>query len=140
MGLTHYWQRFPVLPPTTFARAVADCRKIMPHIGVALADADGSGTAVFRDEVIMFNGVGTQRCEPLVVRQRERPHRDRLRVLSFTKTHRLPYDVCVRVALIILRHHLGQFFEVASDDAHWEAAGALCQKHLGYGQEFRLGK
>ena len=140
MGLTHYWLRFPVLPPTVFARAVEDCRKILPRLGVPLAGAVGTGPAVFSAEALMFNGVGPERCESMVVRQIERPHRDRLRVLSFTKTNRLPYDVCVRVALIILRHHLGQFFEVTSDDANWEAAGALCQEHLGYGREFRLGK
>ena len=140
MGLTHYWQRFPMLPPTPFARAVDDCRKIMPQIGIPLASVDGTGPAVFSAAAIMFNGVSPARCEPMLVRQRERPHRDRLRVFSFTKTNRLPYDVCVRVALIILRHHQGQFFEVTSDDVHWEEAGALCQEHLGYGQEFRLGQ
>jgi hypothetical protein len=138
MGITHYWRRPPILPPQDFARAVEDCRQILPRIGIPLAGADGSGPAVLCDDGILFNGVGMERCEAFVVCQCERHKHDRLQVFSFTKTHRRPYDVCVRVALIILRHHLGVSFEVSSDDARWADACTLCQEHLGYGQDFQL--
>ncbi len=64
--------------------------------------------------------------------------RPRASIFSFTKTNRLPYDLCVRVALIILQHHLDHAFRVASDDTDWESARALCQEHLDYGREFTL--
>ena len=138
MGLTHYWLRPPILLPQDFARAVEDCHEILPKLGIPLAD--GPGSAVFRNDLISFNGAPPQRCESFVVRQRERPQRDHLMVFSFTKTNGLPYDQCVRLALIILQHHLGSDLEVNSDDAHWEDACALCVERLGYGREFHLGR
>ena len=138
MGLTHYWRRPPILLPRDFARAVDDCQEILPQLGVALAD--GPGPAVIKEDRISFNGVPPQRCESFVVRQRERPQRDHLYVFSFTKTNGLPYDLCVRVALIILQQHLGSDLEVNSDDAHWDEACKLCVEHLGYGREFHLGR
>ena len=136
MGLTHYWRRPPALRVPVFAWAADDCRKMMPLIGVALAD--GQGPATFNQELIRFNGAGAQRCETFLVRQAEIDLRHRPTVFSFCKTHGLPYDLCVRAALIILRHHLGNAIGVFSDDADWNDACALCQEHLGYGRQFRL--
>jgi hypothetical protein len=86
----------------------------------------------------MFNGTGRQACESFVVRRRNTPPPDHRPVLEFCKTRGLPYDRCVRIALILLQHHLGPHFRVASDDANWEAAKRTCRQHLGYGQEFHL--
>jgi hypothetical protein len=139
LGLTHYWRCSPILPSAAFARAVEDCRRIMPRLGVALGwGSHGSEPAVFTDQAIMFNGVGPEYRECFVVHQLDRRQMNHLQAFSFTKTDGLPYDLCVRVALIILQHHMGKTFFVYSDDQNWEDAMARCQEHLGYGREFRL--
>ena len=147
MGLTHYWRRPPRLSQAAFAKAVQDCQRILPLLGVPLADR--AGPPVFTEECIRFNGVAPERSEPFAIDAFEAPPPARgclmfsrstpaSRVFSFTKTHGLPYDRCVRVALIILRHHLGDLLEISSDDADWQEACEFCQEHLGYGQEFHL--
>ncbi len=136
MGLTHYWWHAPMLDQGAFTQAVADCRKMMAQIGVPLGN--GSDPAVFSDDLISFNGIAPHRCESFVVPRTQRHARPRASIFSFTKTNRLPYDLCVRVALIILQHHLDHAFRVASDDTDWESARALCQEHLDYGREFTL--
>ena len=149
MGLTHYWRRPPRLPQAAFTRAVEDCRRGIPQLGVPLASH--TGHAVFQEDLICFNGVAPRHCESFIVRQIEAPQGHRggglsfskassaARVFSFTKTNLLPYDRCVRVALIILQHHLADLLDVSSDDpGHWDDARAWCQEHLGYGEDFRL--
>ena len=70
------------------------------------------------------------------------PRRGRTRVFSYCKTEQLPYDFCVQVALIVLKHHLEAAIKITSDggDAEWQRARDVCQEHLGYGQDFRLDK
>ncbi|MEI7835659.1 MAG: hypothetical protein WCK05_04515 [Planctomycetota bacterium] len=80
------------------------------------------------------------RCEPFRVHRCEKDRHGRATTWSFCKTGRAPYDLCVQVALIVLRHHLGDLFTVGSDgcDGDWQQARRFCQEHLGYGQGFKL--
>jgi len=63
-------------------------------------------------------------------------------VFSYCKTEQLPYDLCVQVALIVLKHHLGATIKITSDggETDWQRARDSCIENLGYGQDFRLDK
>lgn len=140
MGYTHYWKRPPLLSPQAFGRALADCRRILPELHVSLAGADGTGKPVYRANGITFNGVGAASYETFSIRQAEPAPDAEPLVFSFCKTAHKPYDLVVQVALIVFWHHLGPQFQVSSDGAEsdWDAARKLCQRHRGYGDDFRL--
>ena len=140
MGWTHYWERGTELPKERFAKAAEDCRKVLGALGVPLADQRGGGMPTLSREQITFNGVGGEACEPFVVRMLETPRRRRNKTYCYCKTERLPYDLCVQVALIVLKHHLNEAISVSSDgrDEDWEQAREVCRAHLGYGADFTL--
>lgn len=57
------------------------------------------------------------------------------------KTNFKPYDLAVTVFLVIAKHHLGANFRASTDGMaqHFQDGMELCEKHLGYGKDFRLG-
>ena len=140
MGWTHSWQRPTELPEEEFARAAKDCRKIMATLDVPLGGFTGEGEPTFSAERIIFNGVGKTGCEPFEIARVEFDRKGRELVLSFCKTEQAPYDICVQIALIVLKHHLGDRIVVSSDgkDKNWEEARKICQEGLGYGMDFEL--
>jgi len=139
MAYTHYWQRPVRLLPEAFARAVADCQRLLPDLGVPLAGAWGTGAAQFGPTLVMFNGA-TGFCEAFRIEQVSTGRRHGSTVLEFCKTARLPYDLAVQVALIVFKHYLGRCFVVASDGqtTAWDNARRICQERLGYGADFQL--
>lgn len=140
MGYTHYWTRAAELPATKFGAAVKDCRKLMKHLGVALAGRDGTGRPIFNDKEIAFNGHAPNEYETFVVARMAAARDGEPKTFQFCKTARRPYDICVQAALIVLQHHLGEAIVISSDgdEADWDRARAVCQKWLGYGSDFRL--
>ncbi|MEI8194292.1 MAG: hypothetical protein WCI73_00125 [Phycisphaerae bacterium] len=140
MGHTNYWSRIAELPVKEFAAAVKDCKKMMKQLGVPLAGRDGTGPAIFRAQEIAFNGQAPNNYETFSVPRAITPRTGESKSFQFCKTAHRPYDLCVQVALIVLKHHLGKAIEVSSDgeEADWEPARIACQKWLGYGGDFRL--
>lgn len=140
MGMTHYWARPTEIPANRFATAVADIRKAMEVAGVSLGGFDGLGTPTFKDDTVLFNGTTGTAVEPFEIHQTEFDRRGRSTVRSYCKTELAPYDLCVRIALIILRHHLGDLIEVTSDDRkdNWSTARIWTSHIFGYGNDFAL--
>ena len=140
MGWTHNWRRGTELPPSAFAAAVIDCRKTLPCTGIPLAGFDGNAQPMLQEDVIVFNGQGRAGCEPFEIHRTECDRHGRAVFWSFCKTEHLPYDLCVQMALVILKHHLAEMITVGSDgkDDDWAEARRHCQKQLGYGDTFRL--
>ena len=140
MGYTNNWRRPVELAADRFASAVADCREVLPTLGVALGGFGGDGEPVVQSDHIVFNGRSLAKCEPFEVGRVEFDRHGRGWVWSFCKTERLPYDLCVKAALIILSHHLGEQFKVGSDgsDNDWARARQLVQERKGYGATFQL--
>lgn len=140
MGWTHHWKRGTELCEQAFALAARDFGMMIPLVAVPLAGFNGTGQPVIRDDAIEFNGVGRKGLEPFVIHRVEFDRRGRSVFWSFCKTEHAPYDLAVQVALIILKHHLGNAFEVCSDgtDEDWADARRLCSQHLGYGDDFQL--
>ena len=140
MGLTHYWKRKPGFTPGSFAVAAAGCRLVLGRMNIALASPDGTGDAVIDNNAIRFNGVAPSACEPFDVSQLQVGRVHDGMIGCFCKTDRLPYDLCVKLSLIILQHHLDSDIHVASDEDNdaWISARSICAEHLGYGEDFRL--
>jgi len=59
---------------------------------------------------------------------------------GFTKTAYKPYDLAVNIALIIIKHYLGDKVVVASDGEleHWSDSIEITQTILGYGKDFKI--
>lgn len=138
MGLTHHWHRPTELPTEAFRAAVDDCRRLFEAAGVDLAGFDGTGTPLLTAERIVFNGAAPAACEPFEVAAVEFDRRGRQEFFGHCKTEHLPYDLCVRAALIVLHHHLQDAFRVSSDDGEWKAAQEWVSSTLGYGSDFIL--
>ncbi len=142
MSWTHYWEREIELPADAFAKAADDCRTILAAADVRLAGGQSEGEPVFTRDEIAFNGVKGEDCEPFRIQPVQLPRSPDRPVFSYCKTEKLPYDLCVKCALVILQHYLGGDIKVMSDgkDADWDDARNLCQTCLGYGADFRLCK
>lgn len=140
MSVTHYWRRSTELPEKPFARAVTDCEKLLGELGVALGGFDGTGQPIFDTDHIVFNGAHGQHGEAFEISRVEFDRRGRAEVRSFCKTEHLPYDMCVKVCLVILKHHLGDGITVTTDalDVDWADAIDAVHQSLGYGRGFSL--
>ncbi len=140
MGLTHYWEREIELPKDKFAQAVDNCAKLFEMIEIPLSGSGGAGNPVLTPENILFNGAQGSICEDFCFSRTHVPKRKRERAYAYCKTEGLPYDICVRTVLIILKHFLQEMVTVASDckNNNWQKARDLCQTYLGYGDDFEL--
>ena len=140
MGLSHYWEREIELPADRFGLAVEDCRKTLSSLDIVLAGFDGSGEPVISNDEIVFNGTDGLGCEPFVFKRTQLPRHGRNIPFSYCKTDHLPYDLCVKSALVILKHYLGKHLRVMSDggDENWLDAKQACMSCVGYGTEFLL--
>ena len=63
---------------------------------------------------------------------------DKEECFTFCKTARKPYDIVVCCCLVIVKKHLGDLITISSDgdEVEWNSSFKLCQKHLGYEEEF----
>ncbi len=142
MAWTHYWQRESVLSADAFEKASRDCKILLAAIDVPLASFDAEGEPVFTKDSIIFNGIAGQACEPFLIKVVESPKRPGRPIFSYCKTGKLPYDLCVKCTLVILKHYLGSQIRVMSDgaDEDWQDAKQLCLSCLKYGLDFKLDK
>jgi len=150
MGYTHYWYRPEKLDKETFAKTIEDCKKVCDSISVAIVkEWNIFENPIFNSKQIRFNGTGDDGHEtfyiPISLKkpdyQKEFEENENL-VFAFCKTAYKPYDLNVTACLIIFKHYLKDNFLVLSDgeSKDWDKARELCQKILGYGQDFKLDK
>ena len=140
MGLTHSWLRPTELPAEAFAAAVKDTQQAIRALAIPLAGFEGRGQPVFLDDAVVFNGVAGAACEPFEIHQVEFDRRGRDEKFSFCKTQGLPYDLAVKAALIVLKHHFGETIRIMSDESDdaWDQARQLVSQATGFGSDFRL--
>lgn len=167
MTYTQYFYRQTDISEDDFKRIAEDFRKLIPvlkDMGIKLGNQIGKEEPVITNELIAFNGsqncghpkgyyqIGgkKRRCHGdcsyetlffprvLVPPKFLRPNGNKY--YCFCKTGRKPYDLAVQVFLIISKQVLNDQIRVSSDgdSKDWEEARRLCQKHLGYGLNFKL--
>ena len=140
MGWTHYWQHEATLPTDKLKDVLHDFQAVLANLDVKLVGADGSGEPILSEREIIFNGITGQNCEPLIIKSLKLPRRSSSKTVSYCKTEKFPYDICVQVILIILKKHIGASIAVSSDgnEDAWKQAKELCQRILDYGIDFEL--
>lgn len=115
MGWTHYWSRDVELPVEDFSKGVEDFKTTLSKIDIPLAGPMSDGIPIINPTEIIFNGVKGQNCEPFSIKVSELARRSDKVVFSYCKTEKLPYDLCVKTVLVILKHYLGDNIKVMSD-------------------------
>ena len=140
MGYTNYWERDCELPHKDFSSAASDCKKIFEGLEIQLAGVSGQLLPELNEYYIAFNGSEELACEDFIFSVNQEARRGRERASGYCKTEKLPYDLCVKIALIVLKHHLGDSVTISSDGDNndWREASQICQKTLGYGKNFKI--
>jgi len=144
MGYTNNCYRALEFDRKKFRAAVTDLKKILPETCVDLAGWDGTGKPTLNDNDVCFNGRYPWHCEtfsmPRVFDGRARPRR--LPGFTFSKTQLLPYDLAVKVSLLVFKRNFADEVEIGSDDedllAGWATAIELTHRVLGYPNEWRV--
>jgi hypothetical protein len=113
----------------------------MAKIAVPLVGDGETSKPIFSANEILLNGADTAGCEPFQVCQTAFDRHGRQRFFQSCKTHGAPYDLCVKIALIVLHHHLAETLDIFSDqpECDWNEARKTCEELLGYGCDFHLG-
>jgi len=145
MGYTHYWSHDEELDRAALSRALVDVDKVVKAVqarGIAIRGPSGFDNPLVSEQGVEFNG-DAQTGEdyetfsfPLQgdgLTHAKRLHRC---PWAFCKTARMPYDLAVCAALLVLKHHLGSQMRLSSDGDRvpdeWLPAEALVQETLGY--------
>ena len=107
MGYTHYWNSTGLFPGP-FQLAVKDIKKLIKMAGVKIAGGMGTGKPQLNADGIVFNGKDPESFETFAVSPEPTQ-------FEFCKTGVRPYDIVVAGALVLLKHHCGDSFNVSSD-------------------------
>jgi hypothetical protein len=158
MGFTHYWRRKKIIEFKKMERIVSDFkmayREIRSHCD--LAGVGGVGKPMIDEISIAFNG--RRRCDHSKksscrgdcshdcvifsrIAKRVLWHDpNKKEYFDFCKTNRKPYDLAVKLLLIITKHYLKSAVTISSNgaDIEWLKAKELCQQIFGYGMDFKL--
>lgn len=133
MGHTHYWRIRTEAKEAVEKRLGAvleDFARLLPHLP-PLAGPDGTGGPVLYPPEVAFNGPAPEDYESFVF-----PWWEEKKEWSFgfCKTgfaweNKRPYDLAVRVFLLLAKLHLGNLIRVASDAplADWAEAALLVE-------------
>ena len=138
MGYTHYFS-FKTRPrgqaiqiEKTYQKAIRECTKVIQYYSAEFGGLSGFSAHAAPG---LYSGLkvnGSERvgsCEDFALRERYALNK----IPDFVKTNRLPYDTVVVACLIILKHRLGDLFEVSSDGRadDWNDGLILAKKVLG---------
>jgi hypothetical protein len=134
MGYTHYWNHTG-LDPAKFARAVKDIKEVIKLSIIDIAGGLGKGKPKVNKNEITFNGRDTESFETFSVTPEPTE-------FDFCKTGVRPYDIVVAGALVVLKHHCGDSFNVSSDGDmdDFKDAIQLVTKVLGCKPKFEFEK
>jgi len=146
MGYTHYWYKQSRIQKSVMQKIASDFKKVLPEFKDLLCFEfnEPNKKPVITNALIRFNGKGKDGHETLyfeqVVDLNQHFSHDNGLIFGFCKTARKPYDIAVTTFLIIAAKHLKDGIRVTSDgnESEWQEAKDLCQKTLGYGNEFKL--
>lgn len=133
MGYSHYWYRPQTLGPRSkFAEFVGACARACADFGPPIAGPRGEGYAEFSPEGVRFNGRAEDddECETFSIRpEHQTDIRDADgRLFDCCKTREKPYDLAVRVCMLLAKHHWPEIVlnSDAEDAQPWEQAARIC--------------
>jgi len=149
MGYTHYYYVSEKFDATLFKKVVDDFKKLLKPISdkaIVLANGMGEDEPIINYNEIVFNGLGELSHETFCLESKheiqdwQKDMKKGELIFQFTKTARKPYDIAVTACLVIAKHHFGEKIRISSDGSNqeWNDGKKLCQKVLGYGQDFKL--
>ena len=146
MGYTNHCYRVLEFDRKKYRAAVSDLKKILSETGVDLASWDGSGDPTIDGNDVRFNGRIPEDCEtfsmPRVFDDRPPARERKLSGFTFSKTNRLPYDLAVKVGLLVFKRHFADEVEIGSDDedlfAGWKEAIELAHRVLEYPKSWKV--
>jgi hypothetical protein len=146
MGYTNHCYRVLEFDRKKYQAAVSDLKRILPETGVDLASFDGTGDPTVDGNDVRFNGRSPQDCEsfsmPRVFDDRPLARDRKLPGFTFSKTNHLPYDLAVKVSLLVFKRHFAEDVEIGSNDedllAGWNQAIELAHCVLGYPKSWKV--
>lgn len=123
MGYTHYWSFVKTKKESkkneaSYQKAIRACNKIIQGYNKAVKEQDPkhyarlSGYSAYTSDYggLQVNGAGDYSHEEFLMREHFNQNGS-----DFCKTANKPYDVVVVACLIVLKHYLGNAFNVSSD-------------------------
>lgn len=126
MGYTHYFTKSDIQPE--------EIKSIKTVFRLTLSETIRKGIKLVIEDVpeISFNGIEEEGHEQFIFNVKSG--------FSYCKTNARPYDLAVMVCLIIAKEWLKERIEICSDgkSEDWQPARDICQKVLGYGNNFEL--
>jgi len=112
MGFTRYYDVKETLDPEKFKQYSKDCKTVCDVItekyAIKLASGDGTGSPVFTDEKVHFNGVFEDSHEDFLLSINSKG-------FNFTKTQYKPYDKHVLACLILAKKYFKDSIKTTSD-------------------------
>lgn len=146
MGYCHFWYRPVEIEEETFQAIVKDVE--LANVELAKKripikkDFINEDTDEIMNECLIAEGYETfffPRILPERYQQGFAQMKDG-RFFQFVKTNKRPFDLSVKIALIIIKHHLKEQLIVTSDGYDWEWADAseFTLKQLGYPGNYQL--
>ena len=146
MGYTNHCYRILKFDLEKYRAAVSDLKRILPETGVNLASWDGTGDPTIDGNDVRFNGRSPEDCEtfsmPRVFDDQPLARERKLPGFTFSKTNRLPYDLAVKVSLLIFKRHFAIEVEIGSDDEDlltgWSEAIELAHRVLDYPKSWKV--
>lgn len=144
MGYTNHCYRVLEFDLKKYRAAVSDLKKILPETGVDLASWDGTGEPTIDGNDVRFNGRIPQDCESFSMPRvfDDRPFPRKLPGFTFSKTNHLPYDLAVKVSLLVFKRHFANEVEIGSNDEDllkgWSEAIELAHRVLDYPKSWKV--
>jgi len=135
MGYTHYWSFKAVrgkaqVNELLYKMAIKDCQRVIRRYYKENGGLSGytAHCKLGAYGGVNVNGAGSDAGEAFVLREHFNQNET-----GFCKTNRLPYDTVVTACLAILKHRLGDSFEVSSDgnSKEWQDGTKLAKKVTG---------
>ena len=136
MGYTNYYKVEAPISKDIFGKASKDLIKVIKQRKIRVAGGDGTGDPQLNSDGLVFNGFEDESYETFLLTASGGDG-------WFCKTNRLPYDLIVKSALLLLRHH-GANIDFECDDCNigdgeelsstelWVEAAEACEEALGY--------
>lgn len=133
MSYTQHWFRPIEIEQELFNRISEDIEKMQPFWRRKGIKVETSQEVVYIEGFLFPQTIPDEWKKLFVTMKNGGIH-------QFCNTNRGRFEIAVKAALVIAKHHMGDNILVTSDGGLWNWQGAVeaVKEHLGYGEEFDL--